>query len=165
MVLHFFGILLRQSTLVGDHLSFTVATVVVLFTCIICVWYCFKIFTEGDTSCVSHALATRLQTRPGVWFRCRWCFVSRCDRFAGPCSSWSGWVKAFERPSFRSMENVISCNVISVGVINLGPQYFSMQPAETSFRWTLTGGRWPDCSRIQCLQGALDDKDFSSKAS
>ena len=35
--------------------------------------------------------ATRLKTQPGVWFRCRWCFVSRRDKFVGPCSSWSGF--------------------------------------------------------------------------
>jgi hypothetical protein len=124
----------------GDHLSFTVVSVVVLYVYILCVFgcivmYCFRIFIEEGT--------------PSVGYRPPDLKLSQAfDSVVGDASSADATglqdpaaaevdlvgFKAFERPSFRWMENVLWCNFIIFYIyrciINFGQQYFWIKTVE-----------------------------------
>ena len=125
----------------GDHLSFTVVSVVVLYVYILlCVFgcivmYCFRIFIEEGA--------------PSVGYRPPDLKLSQAfDSVVGDASSADATglqdpaaaevllvgFKAFERPSFRWMENVLWCNFIIFYIyrciINFGQQYFWIKTVE-----------------------------------
>ena len=102
----------------GDHLSFTVVSVVVLYVYILCVFgcivmYCFRNFIEEGTPSVGYQppdlkLSQAFDSVVGD--------ASSADAtgLQDPAAAFCGFgrLKAFERPSFRWMENVLWCNFI-----------------------------------------------------